>query len=157
MTRHIYSVGQQVSFGGRVVTYLERTGVFTITKLLPPLGAELQYRIKSAGEAYERVASEHELQVAELEKPIVAAGWRLSSVDVDAGHTRELVRRTTGPAIRPRGRRRLQGEAGCGGLGHRIELLEHLPKNCWRSRSVLRQAQRGGRGGGSLWLSASSS
>jgi hypothetical protein len=84
MTRHIYSVGQQVSFGGRVVTYLTRTGVFTITKLLPPLGAELQYRIKSAGEAYERVASEHELQVAELEMPIVAAGWRLSSVDVDA-------------------------------------------------------------------------
>jgi hypothetical protein len=37
MTRHIYSVGQQVSFGGRVVTYLKRTGVFTITKLLPPL------------------------------------------------------------------------------------------------------------------------
>ena len=65
-------------------TYLKRTGVFTITKLLPPLGAELQYRIKSAGEAHERVASEHELQVAELEKPIVAAGWRLSSVDVDA-------------------------------------------------------------------------
>jgi hypothetical protein len=84
MTRHIYSVGQQVSFGERVVTYLKRTGVFTITKLLPPLGAELQYRIKSAGEAHERVASEHELQVAELEKPIVAAGLRLSSVDVDA-------------------------------------------------------------------------
>jgi hypothetical protein len=57
MTRHIYSVGQQVSFGGRVVTYLKRTGVFTITKLLPPLGAALQYRIKSAGEAHERVAS----------------------------------------------------------------------------------------------------
>ena len=74
MTRHIYSVGQQVSFGERVVTYLKRTGVFTITKLLPPLGAELQYRIKSAGEVHERVASEHELQVAELEKPIVAAG-----------------------------------------------------------------------------------
>jgi hypothetical protein len=34
MTRHIYSVGQQVSFGERVVTYLKRTGVFTITKLL---------------------------------------------------------------------------------------------------------------------------
>ena len=74
MTRHIYSVGQQVSFGERVVTYLKRTGVFTITKLLPPLGAELQYRIKSAGEVHERVASQHELQVAELEKPIVAAG-----------------------------------------------------------------------------------
>jgi len=74
MTRHIYSVGQQVSFGELVVTYLKRTGVFTITKLLPPLGAELQYRVKSASEVYERVASEHELQVAEVEKPIIAAG-----------------------------------------------------------------------------------
>ena len=83
MTRHIYSVGQQVSFGERVVTCLKRNGVFTITKLLPPLGAELQYRIKSEGEVHERVASERELQV-ELEKPIVVAGSRLSSVDVDA-------------------------------------------------------------------------
>ena len=44
MTGHVYSVGQQVSFGGRVVTYLKRTGVFTITKLffagLIPLATE---------------------------------------------------------------------------------------------------------------------
>ena len=84
MTGHIYSIGQQVSLDGPGRTYLKLAGVFTVTRLLPPLGVELQYRIKSAGEAYERVASEHELQVAELEKPIVAAGLRLSSVDVDA-------------------------------------------------------------------------
>jgi len=83
MTRHIYSVGQQVSFGGRVVTYLKRTGVFTITKLLPPLGAELQYRIKSETEAHERVAVEQELRVVEVAKSIVAAASRLSSVDVN--------------------------------------------------------------------------
>lgn len=57
---------------------------FTITKLLPPQDAALQYRIKSEHEAHERVASENELQIAELEKPIVTAGRRLSSVDVDA-------------------------------------------------------------------------
>jgi hypothetical protein len=105
MTRHIYSVGQQVSFGGRLVTYLKRTGVFTITKLLPPLGAELQYRIKSAGEVHERVASEHELQVAELEKPIVAAGSRLSSVDVDAARIfAGLIPLANEPPVRPQGR-----------------------------------------------------
>jgi hypothetical protein len=59
---------------------LKRTGVFTITKLLPPQTAELQYRIKSEHEAHERVASENELRIAELEKPIVAAGRRVSSV-----------------------------------------------------------------------------
>ena len=35
MTRHIYSIGQQVSFDGRVRTYLKPAGVFTVTKLLP--------------------------------------------------------------------------------------------------------------------------
>jgi hypothetical protein len=107
MTRHIYSVGQQVSFGGRVVTYLKRTGVFTITKLLPPLGAELQYRIKSADEVHERVASEHELQVAELEKPIVAAGSRLSSADADVDAARifaGLIPLATEPPVGPQGR-----------------------------------------------------
>jgi hypothetical protein len=83
MTRHVYSVGQQVHFEGGVGIYLKRAGVFTVTRLLPPLGAELQYRIKSEGEAHERVASEHELQV-ELEKPIVVAGSRLPPVNVDA-------------------------------------------------------------------------
>jgi hypothetical protein len=34
-----------------IVTAGRRTGVLTITKLLPPLDAELQYRIKSEGEA----------------------------------------------------------------------------------------------------------
>ena len=105
MTGHVYSVGQQVSFGGRVVTYLKRTGVFTITKLLPPLGAELQYRIKSADEVHERVASEHELQVAELEKPIVAAGSRLSSADVDAARIfAGLIPLATEPPVGPQGR-----------------------------------------------------
>jgi hypothetical protein len=84
MTRHIYSVGQRVSFDGRVVTYLRRTGVFTVTKLLPPVGAQLQYRIKSEREAHERVASEHELHAVELEKSIVVAGSRLSPIDVNA-------------------------------------------------------------------------
>jgi hypothetical protein len=48
------------------------------------VGAELQYRIKSEDEAYERVAREHELHAVELEKSIVVAGSRLSSIDVNA-------------------------------------------------------------------------
>jgi len=78
MTSHVYSIGQKVSFDRRIGTYLKRAGVFTITKLLPPSGAELQYRVKSDGEAHERVASEHELHVVELEQPIIAGESRLS-------------------------------------------------------------------------------
>ena len=63
MTRHIYSIGQQVNFDGRVRTYLKPAGVFTVTKLLPPLGVELRYRIKSDREALERVAVERRLLV----------------------------------------------------------------------------------------------
>lgn len=84
MTRHIYSIGQHVSFDKQVGTYLKRAGVFTVTKLLPPLGAELQYRIKSEGEAHERVATEHELQAMEFEKTIIAAESRSSPVDGNA-------------------------------------------------------------------------
>jgi len=81
MTKHRYSVGQQVSYDGRAGTYFKRAGVFTITKLLPPTGVELQYRIKGAGEAHERVASEHELQATEFGKP---AGAALPPEDINA-------------------------------------------------------------------------
>ena len=77
---HLFS-RTAVSFVGRVVTYLRRAGVFTITKLLPPVGAELQYRVKSEHEGHERVASEHELHVVKLEKSIVVARSRLSSIE----------------------------------------------------------------------------
>ena len=74
MTRHIYSVGQQVSFGERVVTYLKRTGVFHHHEAFAATGRGIAISRQKCSEVHERVASEHELQVAELEKPIVAAG-----------------------------------------------------------------------------------
>ena len=55
MTGHIYSIGQQVSLDGSGRTYLKLADVFTVTRLLPPVGVELQYRIKSETEAHERV------------------------------------------------------------------------------------------------------
>src|ERR1700730_4291400 len=61
-------------------------GVFTVTRLLPPLGVELQYRIKREIEAHERVAVEQELRVVEVAKSIVVAASRLSSVDVNTGY-----------------------------------------------------------------------
>lgn len=72
MARHIYSIGQEVSFDGSGGTYVKLAGVFTVTRLLPPRGVELQYRIKSKAEAHERVAVEHELRVLGAAKAIVA-------------------------------------------------------------------------------------
>jgi hypothetical protein len=38
------------------------TGSYTVVKLLPSEGDDYQYRIKSSGEAFERVAKESQLE-----------------------------------------------------------------------------------------------
>jgi hypothetical protein len=42
------------------------TGTFHVVKLLPSEGAEMQYRIKSAIEPFERVAKESQLDQGDL-------------------------------------------------------------------------------------------
>ena len=57
---HKFSIGQTVHYTGS----FGRSGVsgsFRIVKLLPLEGDEYRYRIKSAGEAFERVAKESQL------------------------------------------------------------------------------------------------
>ena len=60
-TSHRYKVGQSVSckapFGSKPL------GPCKVTAVLPPLGEEPQYRIRSENEAFERVAVEHQLGV----------------------------------------------------------------------------------------------
>ena len=99
MTGHIYSIGQQVSLDGSGRTYLKLAEVFTVTRLLPPLGVELQYRIKSETEAHERVAVEQELRVVEVAKSIVAAASRLSSADVNAARARGCREQQSRPSV----------------------------------------------------------
>ncbi|WOJ91147.1 hypothetical protein RZS28_07690 [Methylocapsa polymorpha] len=82
MAKHIYSIGQQVSFDGSGGTYLKLAGVFTVTRLMPPLGTEFQYRIKGGAEAHERVVLEHELRVPDKGSSIGAADSRASSAAI---------------------------------------------------------------------------
>ena len=52
---------------GQLVYYLSReraSGVYQITRLLPPEGEVFQYRIKNVNEPHERVAKEGELRRA---------------------------------------------------------------------------------------------
>lgn len=58
---HKYSVGQNVRYIAGPFSRFGASGTFKIVKLLPPEGDEQQYRIKSAGEAFERVAKESQL------------------------------------------------------------------------------------------------
>lgn len=67
MTSHIYAIGQSVSFTRPPGVGSKLSEVFVVKALLPPLGGgasglEFQYRIKSEGESYERVAVEHQLR-----------------------------------------------------------------------------------------------
>lgn len=58
---HKYSVGQNVRYTAGPFSRLGVSGSFKVVKLLPSEGDEQQYRIKSAGEAFERVAKESQL------------------------------------------------------------------------------------------------
>jgi hypothetical protein len=58
---HKYSIGQHVRYTAGPFSRVGSSGSFTVVKLLPVEGDEHQYRIKSNGEAFERVAKESQL------------------------------------------------------------------------------------------------
>lgn len=58
---HLYKVGEIVAFDPRAGNLRNPHGVFSVLAQLPPSGDELQYRIKSANESHQRVATEYQL------------------------------------------------------------------------------------------------
>ena len=58
---HKYSIGQNVRYTAGPFGRFGASGSFKVVKLLPSDGDEQQYRIKSATEAFERVAKESQL------------------------------------------------------------------------------------------------
>lgn len=58
---HKYQVGQVVYYTSPTFGRASATGSYTVVKLLPSEGDDYQYRIKSSGEAFERVAKESQL------------------------------------------------------------------------------------------------
>jgi hypothetical protein len=61
MTQHKYRVGQVVDYDPGRMGVRASSREYKVVRLLPPEGSELLYRIKSVGEAFERVAKEREL------------------------------------------------------------------------------------------------
>ncbi len=62
MSNHIYSIGETVIFRSNPATFsASDAGTFTVKAQMPPLGEQLQYRIKRDSEAFERVVLEHQL------------------------------------------------------------------------------------------------
>ncbi len=58
---HKYRVGEVVYYTSPTFGRTAATGSYTVVKLLPSEGDDYQYRIKSSGEAFERVAKESQL------------------------------------------------------------------------------------------------
>ena len=61
MTKHKYTVGQTVRFSNNGYLSVASREDFKVTRLLPNEGIECEYRIKCAGEPFERVARESQL------------------------------------------------------------------------------------------------
>jgi hypothetical protein len=60
-SRHKYRVGEMVYYTSPTFGRASASGNYTVVKLLPSEGDDCQYRIKSSGEAFERVAKESQL------------------------------------------------------------------------------------------------
>jgi hypothetical protein len=60
---HKFQVGQTVYYNAPTFGRAPAPGNFTVVKILPSEGDEHQYRIKSNGEAFERVAKESQLDI----------------------------------------------------------------------------------------------
>jgi hypothetical protein len=61
---HKYRIGEMVYFTSPTFGRAAAIGSYTVVKLLPSESDDYQYRIKSSGEAFERVAKESQLDRA---------------------------------------------------------------------------------------------
>jgi hypothetical protein len=61
VSRHKYKVGQVVDFAQPRLALPTVRGQYEIVRLLPSDGSQFQYRIKAAGESFERMAKESQL------------------------------------------------------------------------------------------------
>ena len=66
-TDHHFSVGQTVRIKGRSGSFPNPDEIFRITRTLPTQDNYPQYRVRSEGESYERVAPEDALELVETE------------------------------------------------------------------------------------------
>ncbi len=63
MSLHRYRIGQLVEFMPDKLQVSVPSGAYSITRLLPAVGRDHQYRIKNATELFERIARESQLKI----------------------------------------------------------------------------------------------
>ncbi len=68
MASHQFSVGERVSLNLSTRSPGHQADVFTVKTRLPHVGTQLQYRVKTEGEPYERVVTEG--QMSKVDAPL---------------------------------------------------------------------------------------
>ena len=67
---YLYEIGETVTLDIHAGYFRSGSDTFSVLAQLPPLGDDLQYRIKSVDEPYQRVVAEHQLtRVLSMESP----------------------------------------------------------------------------------------
>jgi hypothetical protein len=67
---HLFAVGERVSLTLSTRGTANQADVFTVKTRLPHVGTQLQYRVKTEGEPYERVVTEGQLTKVGLETAV---------------------------------------------------------------------------------------
>jgi hypothetical protein len=62
LKEHKFEIGATVYFTSRPIGHMVANSSYEVVRLLPSDGADYQYRIKNANEAFERVARESQLE-----------------------------------------------------------------------------------------------
>src|SRR5262245_39562948 len=62
LKEHKFEIGQTVYFTSRPIGHMAANSTYQVVRLLPSDGADYQYRIKNANEAFERVARKSQLE-----------------------------------------------------------------------------------------------
>jgi hypothetical protein len=65
--QYLFQPGETVVLNTGLRHFLKVDAAFIVLAQLPPLGTELQYRIKSVKEPYERVVLEHQIMAEQVE------------------------------------------------------------------------------------------
>ena len=62
MVTHLYAVGDRVSLDAPMRRSADRNDIFVVKTCMPHIGTQLQYRIRTEGEAHDRVVTEEALK-----------------------------------------------------------------------------------------------
>ncbi len=61
MLAHLFVVGERVSLDSSMRRSADRADVFVVKTQMPHIGSQLQYRVKTGNEPYDRVVTEEQL------------------------------------------------------------------------------------------------